>query len=431
METRLISTQRAILFQSQEVALTRALTDVRSNVISLRVNHLLETDETKKKDIGLLLMSLENEEKRLKVELAKTNHEFLSVIQGPSVDQLLSGTVSPPSDPANENERERIKRRRLNDKAAPRETDDAHSRLPQAQMLVDNNVDTRLQSEEVRTCHLSPSNNLTAAKDDTPDIPMKPVIRPLPHPRSAYTFRGVFDKLRNLNVHNHSRTVYHRSRSNSCFLLLGLLLAISLLQTAQASTLPPATSTLSIYALNANGLVQPVKLSHINSVIKARNPQTFVLGETKTKSKLSSSLPFHDYDIYEESGEQDQPHHPVKWGIIVGVRKSIQIARRLDIKHRSLKGRVIALDLILPSSDGRCHMHRFIGAYAPWNPGDNGVSCSFWTDLTDLCRSTKPLGHWLVTSMPLSHRLKGRQAVFLHARNSFTSLPTLMPTICG
>jgi len=156
-----------------------------------------------------------------------------------------------------------------------------------------------------------------------------------------------------------------------------------LLQTTHASMLPPTTSTLSIYALNAN-----VKQNSINLVVKARNPQSFVLGETKTKSKLSSSLPYHGYDIYEEAGEQDQPHHPVKWGIVVGVRKDIQISRRLNIKYRSLKGRVIVLDLVLPSSDGRCYPHRLIGVYAPWNPGDDGISHSFWTDLTDLCKTT-------------------------------------------
>ena len=38
-------------------------------------------------------------------------------------------------------------------------------------------------------------------------------------------------------------------------------------------------------------------------------------------------------------------------------------------------------------SDGRCLPHRFVGVYAPWNPGDDGVSWLFWNDLTDICRS--------------------------------------------
>ncbi len=170
--------------------------------------------------------------------------------------------------------------------------------------------------------------------------------------------------------------------------MLGLLFAVGLAQVVQAATPSPATSTFSIYALNANGLVQPVKQSNINSVIRAWNPQAFVLDETKTKSKLSNSLPCSEYDIYEESSEQDQPCHPVKWGIVVSIRKDIQIAQQLEVKHRSLKGRVIALDLFLPTSDGHCYLHCLIRVYAPWNPGDEGVSRSFWTYLTAFCKST-------------------------------------------
>ena len=363
MESRLVNTQRAILFQSQELSLTRALTEVRSNTMSLRVNLMLEGNETKKHEMNLLLGLLENDEARLKSELQKTSHDFLDVVQGSSASQLLSGiSTLPPSNSTNDEERERVKRRRL---ALLSETD-----------------------PEVRNCCLSPLSPLMAANDDTPDHSMKPISRP--QPRYECIFRGVFDTLRNLTVHRCSRTVYYRSySSNICLLLLGLLFVLSFAQTIHASAPSSATSTFSIYALNANGLVQPIKQSNINSAINARNPQAFVIGETKTKTKLSNSLPYLDYDIYEESGEQDQPHHPVKWGLVVGIRKGIQIAQRLEIRHKSLKGRVIALDLVLPTSDGDCYLHCLIGVYAPWNPGDEGVSHSFWADLTALCKSTK------------------------------------------
>jgi len=49
---------------------------------------------------------------------------------------------------------------------------------------------------------------------------------------------------------------------------------------------------------------------------------------------------------------------------------------------------VIALDLVLPTADGRCFPHRIFGAYALWNPGDDGDSNLFWNDMTQLCRST-------------------------------------------
>ena len=66
----------------------------------------------------------------------------------------------------------------------------------------------------------------------------------------------------------------------------------------------------------------------------------------------------------------------------------IQIAQCLQIKQQSLKGRVIAIDVILPTPNGGCIPHRIIGCYAPWNPGDTDENRHFWNDLTDLCRST-------------------------------------------
>lgn len=166
----------------------------------------------------------------------------------------------------------------------------------------------------------------------------------------------------------------------SILLLTILLFVIGLLDVVQAAGMPlSSTSTISIYALNANGLVQAVKVKHINNVINLRRPHAFVIGETKTKTKtkLSKSLPFLDYDIHEEAGESAENHHIFKWGIVMGIRKDLQIAQRVEIKQQSLKGRVVAIDVILPTSDGKCFQHRLIAAYAPWNPGDAGDTNDF------------------------------------------------------
>lgn len=96
-------------------------------------------------------------------------------------------------------------------------------------------------------------------------------------------------------------------------------------------------------------MVHPVKINHFNSVIGTRRPHVFVVNETKTKTKLGSSLPYSDYDIYEEPGECAEGHHIFKWGVVVGVRKDLQVAQRLEVTQKALKG------------------HRFIGAYALWN----------------------------------------------------------------
>jgi hypothetical protein len=118
-----------------------------------------------------------------------------------------------------------------------------------------------------------------------------------------------------------------------------------------------------------------------------RNPQAFVISETKTNSKLSKSLPSTDYEIYEEEGICAENHHIFKWGIAVGIRKDLQVTQRLQITQQSLKGSVIALDVILPTPSGKCIPHRIIGCYAPWNPGETDLNRHFWSDLTKLCRS--------------------------------------------
>ena len=380
IEGRLVSTQRAILFQAHELSLTRAMTDLKSNAMSLRVGLLLEKDEKKKEDINLLLGALQMEEERLRMELSKSNHEFLAVVQGASVGQLLQDSPSLPTQQIPSTPTESTKKRKLNSAAPATDGGSVSSQSSPNPMSTDKQV-----LDEVRNYQVPLVNPLIAANNDAPEPLMMHITRPFP------CFRGVFDSLRALSTCCYTRTTHcrlHSSNQKNTLLIVLLLFAISIIHTVDAFTPRPVTSTLSVYALNANGLVQPVKLNDINSAIKMRNPQAFVLGETKTKSKLSSSLPFKDYDIYEESGEQDQTHHPVKWGIVVGIRKDIQIAQRVENKHLSLKGRVIALDLVLPTSDGRCIPHRLIGAYAPWNPGDEGVSRSFWADLADLCNLT-------------------------------------------
>lgn len=133
-----------------------------------------------------------------------------------------------------------------------------------------------------------------------------------------------------------------------------IVLFAGLLSVANAAM---PTTTFSIYALNANGLVQLIKLSHINNVINAHKPHIFVISKTKMQSKLSKSLPYLDYDIYEEPGERCEGHHIFKWGIVMGIRKDVQIVQRLLLKQASLKGRVIALDVVLPNSTGKHSIH--------------------------------------------------------------------------
>jgi len=139
------------------------------------------------------------------------------------------------------------------------------------------------------------------------------------------------------------------------------------------------TSSLTVYALNANGLVNPGKIAHINSAISARRPHLFVISETKTNSNMGSKLLKNDYNIFEETGVKTDNHHLYKWGIVVGIRKDLQISQKIQLSHSALIGRVIAIDIILGTSHGRGFIHRFIGTYAPWNPG--GTDNDFWSQV--------------------------------------------------
>lgn len=115
--------------------------------------------------------------------------------------------------------------------------------------------------------------------------------------------------------------------SNAIIFLVLLLLLCGLLPVVKAANPHSTTSNFILYSLNANGMMNPVKVNHFNSVIVSRKPHIFVVNKTKTCSKISNTLPIHEYDIYKEPGEPADNHHIFKWGVVVGVRKDIQVSQ--------------------------------------------------------------------------------------------------------
>ena len=67
---------------------------------------------------------------------------------------------------------------------------------------------------------------------------------------------------------------------------------------------------------------------------------------------MGSKLPIRDYNIFEETGVKTDNHHLYKWGVIVGVRKDLQIVQQISLSHPALRGRTIAIDLVLSTSQG-------------------------------------------------------------------------------
>ena len=169
--------------------------------------------------------------------------------------------------------------------------------------------------------------------------------------------------------------------------LLTLSLSVWLLSFIRlTSVMSFCTSTLSVYALNANGLVHPGKITHINSMINARCLHLFVISKTKTNSKMGGKLPRDNYNMFEETGVKTDNHHLYEWGIMVSVHKDLQILQQVPLSHVAITGQTIAIDLVIETLTGKGFIHHFIGMYTPWNPG--GTDNGFWTQLTQICQQS-------------------------------------------
>lgn len=103
-----------------------------------------------------------------------------------------------------------------------------------------------------------------------------------------------------------------------------------------------------------------------------------VISETKTHDKVGEEIKYNGLlqRLWRDwHSKWTTNHHLYKWGIqvVVGIQKDhIEVAQRLDQLDLplSLKGRVVALDLVLgTNTKGKGFLHCFIvGTYAPWNP---------------------------------------------------------------
>jgi hypothetical protein len=91
--------------------------------------------------------------------------------------------------------------------------------------------------------------------------------------------------------------------SRTIWLLIGLLYTLG---KCEATATGP--NTLSVYALNANGMVHAGKVSQISSIVKTRRPHILVISETKTYDKVGKKLNTTDYNFFEETGVKMDNH---------------------------------------------------------------------------------------------------------------------------
>ncbi|KAJ6628063.1 hypothetical protein B0H10DRAFT_2209740 [Mycena sp. CBHHK59/15] len=128
-----------------------------------------------------------------------------------------------------------------------------------------------------------------------------------------------------------------------------------------------------------------------------------------TNSKTAKNLPNSDYEILEEEGVKTTNQHLYKWGVVLGIRKDVQIVQRLMNLDVTLKGCVIAADVALQTTNGKAYHHRIFAVYAPWDPGTNKTR-DFWPALTKLMQNTRTswsLGGDLNTTVTAAERASG------------------------
>lgn len=174
-------------------------------------------------------------------------------------------------------------------------------------------------------------------------------------------------------------------------LLLTLVTPSTVCTPREGSSTFHLSQFLDIYALNANGLQEPMKLTNINNLLRARAPHIVLITETKLQTRCSAALPNYLYKFF-ETGQPCANHHIAKWRIVFGVRRaSIQVQRRIDI-HSDLKGRVIALDTVLMTTAGSAVHLRIVRTYTPHDPGGNHGNepdIRFWGQVTDICMAAQ------------------------------------------
>lgn len=124
---------------------------------------------------------------------------------------------------------------------------------------------------------------------------------------------------------------------------------------------------LSAFSLNANSVCDVMKCDSILTAISSLHPHMWVLSETKSFHTVAHCIHTPKHNLWEMPGVPTALQHVAKWGVIVSVRRSVPV--QCVPTSNALDGRVIALDLLLPTDAGSTVPLRLITVYAPWDPG--------------------------------------------------------------
>ncbi|PFH44604.1 hypothetical protein AMATHDRAFT_11387 [Amanita thiersii Skay4041] len=147
--------------------------------------------------------------------------------------------------------------------------------------------------------------------------------------------------------------------------------------------------SLTIFTINLNGLSNAMKCHSFHEHMKTLLLSAWLICETKSTFALSIiSLP--DYEMFESPAIPLEHPSYYKWGLLLGIHKCFQ-AISVPLPP-SLNAHVVAMDIIIPSTDNVGFQHCLFGIYAPWSyPLQDDPSLSpwvFWNELQQICNNT-------------------------------------------
>ncbi|KAF8332739.1 uncharacterized protein EI90DRAFT_3122473 [Cantharellus anzutake] len=162
----------------------------------------------------------------------------------------------------------------------------------------------------------------------------------------------------------------------------------------------------SVLSANLNGFGNAYKLSLASLAVQTHRPSAFVMNETKSTNPCAHLLDVPEYVLYESVGVPSGPRTG-KWGIVLGIRRGIQIMRQIEAPLH-LQGRLVAIDIVVPLGNSRPFCLWLIGLYAPWDSG--GLQAAgFWASVAEVA-SAQPspngsilVGDCNVTLRPCEH----------------------------
>ena len=137
------------------------------------------------------------------------------------------------------------------------------------------------------------------------------------------------------------------------------------------------------------------------------------INETKSSSPVASRVFLPRYNTFESPALPMSSRSSSKWGVIAAVRRNLH-CERIPVPG-VLAGRVIVLDIAIPTTSARGFTLRVLAIYAPWDPGCfQPTPHQFWSMLTPLCQDA-PSHAW---------RVIGDCNLTLHSIESLAALPS-------